>query len=291
MAQDKATRPQGEANVSDALATGAADLDAALSRSTAAISGYIPAESSGDASDAGSTAGGGSATADRVDDVAVGDLVADESDAGIPGEELTRDVAEQPPFEVVDDEAEELDELADDTLAATPDVVESDPRADEGELDDLEHMLDESDEVVDEADSSEVEIDDPQQLADAEAVAVAATSTRPMKRVRPKVKDDAVDIDAEARGDGRPVRKPATTAPVRKDKKTPARKDTAPSRTRTTPVQFVRESVAELRKVVWPTGTQVQQYFVVVLIFVLFIIAFVGLLDLGLGWLLLKLLG
>ena len=41
----------------------------------------------------------------------------------------------------------------------------------------------------------------------------------------------------------------------------------------------------------WPTGSQVRQYFVVVLAFVLFIIAFVGLLDFGLGWALLKLLG
>jgi preprotein translocase subunit SecE len=52
---------------------------------------------------------------------------------------------------------------------------------------------------------------------------------------------------------------------------------------RTGPIQFVRESVGELRKVVYPTGQQVLQYFVVVLIFVLVIIAYVSLLDLAFG--------
>ena len=52
---------------------------------------------------------------------------------------------------------------------------------------------------------------------------------------------------------------------------------------RTGPVKFVRESVGELRKVVYPTGQQLINYFIVVLVFVLFIIAYVSLLDLGLG--------
>jgi preprotein translocase subunit SecE len=52
---------------------------------------------------------------------------------------------------------------------------------------------------------------------------------------------------------------------------------------RTGPIQFVRESIGELRKVVYPTGHQVLQYFVVVLIFVLAIIAYVSLLDLVFG--------
>lgn len=52
---------------------------------------------------------------------------------------------------------------------------------------------------------------------------------------------------------------------------------------RTTPVKFVKQSVGELRKVVYPTGQQLVNYFVVVLVFVLFIIAYVSLLDLGIG--------
>ncbi len=59
----------------------------------------------------------------------------------------------------------------------------------------------------------------------------------------------------------------------------------------TGPVQFAAESVEELKKVVWPTWSQVQQYFWAVLVFVLIVIAYVGLLDLGFGWLLLKLFG
>ena len=76
-------------------------------------------------------------------------------------------------------------------------------------------------------------------------------------------------------------------APRSKGAATPSRNRPAkPSRTG--PVTFVRESVGELRKVVYPTGQQLLNYFVVVLVFVLFIIAFVSLLDLGLGWVVFK---
>jgi preprotein translocase subunit SecE len=52
---------------------------------------------------------------------------------------------------------------------------------------------------------------------------------------------------------------------------------------RTGPVTFYRQVVAELRKVVWPTRDQLVTYFFVVMAFVLFMIALVSLLDLGLG--------
>jgi preprotein translocase subunit SecE len=60
---------------------------------------------------------------------------------------------------------------------------------------------------------------------------------------------------------------------------------------RTGPVTFVKQSISELRKVVWPTGSQLTQYFVVVLIFVMFMIALVSVLDFAFGWALLKALG
>ena len=63
------------------------------------------------------------------------------------------------------------------------------------------------------------------------------------------------------------------------------------TRKRTTPVSFGRESADELRKVVWPTATQLRQYFVVVLVFVLLVIASVSALDLLFGWGLLKIFG
>jgi preprotein translocase subunit SecE len=69
----------------------------------------------------------------------------------------------------------------------------------------------------------------------------------------------------------------------KKDKATPKQRRDSVEHKRTGPVTFVKQSVAELRKVVYPTGPQLANYFVVVLIFVLFIIAYVSLLDLGIG--------
>ena len=48
---------------------------------------------------------------------------------------------------------------------------------------------------------------------------------------------------------------------------------------------FVRQVVAELRKVVRPTRQQLLTYWAVVLIFVVVVIAIVSVLDLGIGWL------
>lgn len=112
-----------------------------------------------------------------------------------------------------------------------------------------------------------VEVDDPAQLAQAESVAQKARSSRP-------------------------VRKGAATT-VAKGAPTTARKRSAQAVTDrpTGPVQFVGESVEQLKKVVWPTWSQVQQYFWAVLVFVLIVITYVGLLDLGFGWVMLKLFG
>ena len=52
---------------------------------------------------------------------------------------------------------------------------------------------------------------------------------------------------------------------------------------RTSPVTFYRQVVAELRKVVWPSQQQLVTYFLVVMVFVLFMIAIVSLLDLAFG--------
>jgi preprotein translocase subunit SecE len=79
---------------------------------------------------------------------------------------------------------------------------------------------------------------------------------------------------------------------VRKTKPTPKRDQSGQAEHHaTTPAQFVRQSIGELRKVVWPSGETVRQYWIVVLVFVAFIMAFVSLLDYGLGQLLLKLIG
>jgi len=52
---------------------------------------------------------------------------------------------------------------------------------------------------------------------------------------------------------------------------------------RTSPITFYRQVIAELRKVVWPTRPQVVNYFFVVLVFVLIMMAIVAGLDFGLG--------
>ena len=52
---------------------------------------------------------------------------------------------------------------------------------------------------------------------------------------------------------------------------------------RTSPITFYRQVVAELRKVVWPSQQQLVTYFLVVMVFVLVMIAYVSLLDLGFG--------
>lgn len=103
------------------------------------------------------------------------------------------------------------------------------------------------------------------------------------------------DEDADA-APVAPVKRRTAPAPVRKSAPTRRRAEAerevkASHEQRTTPVTFAKESVGELRKVVWPTGDQLRQYFIVVLIFVLFIIAYVGVLDLFFGWGLLKLFG
>ncbi|MEO7195574.1 MAG: preprotein translocase subunit SecE [Pseudonocardiaceae bacterium] len=48
-------------------------------------------------------------------------------------------------------------------------------------------------------------------------------------------------------------------------------------------IQFLREVVSELGKVIWPTRRELVVYTAVVLVFVSFMVAFVALLDMGLG--------
>ena len=62
-----------------------------------------------------------------------------------------------------------------------------------------------------------------------------------------------------------------------------ARRDSRDDRGRTSPVTFVRQVVAELRKVVWPTQQQLITYFFVVLVFVTVVMALVSVLDLAFG--------
>ena len=60
---------------------------------------------------------------------------------------------------------------------------------------------------------------------------------------------------------------------------------------RTSPTVFYRQVVAELRKVVWPTQEQLVTYFIVVMVFVLVMIAYVSVLDLAFGKAVFKIFG
>jgi len=158
-------------------------------------------------------------------------------------------------------------------------------------------------EELEAADAPETEapvIEDETQLDEATVAAASAASTRPVRR---KKKADAAKAEAEAPAEEpteetepaaapRPVRRQLTQAPVKKDRPTPTRAEaTKVEPKRTTPLTFVRQSIGELKKVVWPSGEQTGQYFVVVLVFVLFLMLVVVGLDTFFGWGLTKLLG
>ena len=190
------------------------------------------------------------------------------------GEDLTsRNLTEAEEYDVVDPEAEEL---------TTPDdVVDKTP----------EDMV----------------VDDPEQLEEAEKAAVSARSSRPVRkkdaagkpaRHGKPVRKGAKEVDAV---DGKPAAasaaKPAGPGPKRELTKAPVRKQSSKQKAaeqgshRTGPVTFTKQSVAELRKVKWPTGDELGQYFLVVLVFVLLIIAYVSGLDVLFGWIIIKLFG
>ena len=84
--------------------------------------------------------------------------------------------------------------------------------------------------------------------------------------------------------------KAATTATPKKGRPTPSRtrKEKGPSPIKRL-FRFLREVVAELRKVIWPTRRQLVTYTTVVLIFVSFMVALVAGLDIafakGVFWL------
>ncbi len=54
-----------------------------------------------------------------------------------------------------------------------------------------------------------------------------------------------------------------------------------PPKRRTTPALFIREVVAELRKVIWPTRRELRTYTIVALVFVLVMVLIVTSLDYG----------
>ena len=140
--------------------------------------------------------------------------------------------------------------------------------------------------VSDERDSADAAGDG----SDTESGGRTAVVTRPQrpsgKRSRQRADEDidgdatdsgAVDV-AEERDDTRAKDKPGKKAKKARGKKKPA----GPN-----PIVFVfnylKQVVAELRKVIWPNRKQMMTYTSVVLVFLAFMVALVGLADLGLA--------
>jgi preprotein translocase subunit SecE len=186
------------------------------------------------------------------------------------------------------------------TPADEPDIAQAACDADElvlgvpsgDELADVDLPMPESFEVVDDeaeelADGADAldEIDEDQ-LEEAEAEIEELTATAPVTQ-RPQKKTAATSV-AEAGAD-----RVAKAAPAKKNRPTRTRaeatKADAPKKTGLK--AFITQIVQELKKVSWPTGAQLGVFFVVVLVFVLFMIAFIGLLDVLFGWIMLNLFG
>jgi preprotein translocase subunit SecE len=115
-----------------------------------------------------------------------------------------------------------------------------------------------------------------------------AASRREQRRgARPAGRSDAEAGKKPAKA--KPAGKPAKSDPDSADAKgrpTPSRdKDRKESRTGlfSRLGRFLREVVAELKKVIWPTRKQLVTYTAVVLVFVAFMIAVISGLDLALG--------
>ncbi len=181
------------------------------------------------------------------------------------GDELAEtDLPAPDSFEVVDDEAEELIELPE-------------PEGDEA----VQSMF--ADEPADQIDRNQLE------TAEADMAAPAARH-RPVKKV-PRA--DAPSDQAEPEPAAEESVMAGPTAPAKKNRPTRSRAEaTRSDAPKKTGIRgFVGQVVQELKKVSWPTGGQLWVYFVVVLVFVLFMIAFIGLLDVFFGWIMLKMFG
>ncbi|MDR2895671.1 MAG: preprotein translocase subunit SecE [Propionibacteriaceae bacterium] len=137
-------------------------------------------------------------------------------------------------------------------------------------------VMDDQAEELDESADADQSIDEDQ-LEQGEAEVAALTSTEPSSK-RPQARTGSQSAAVMAAKKNRPTRSRAE-----------ATASDAPKKGNL--FTFVGQVVQELKKVSWPTGAQLAVYFVVVLFFVVFMIAFIGLLDVFFGWVMLKLFG
>jgi preprotein translocase subunit SecE len=108
------------------------------------------------------------------------------------------------------------------------------------------------------------------------------SSTEDTKPARSGAKSDADKVKPKAKAKSSADGKSAVTKGEHKGRPTPTRdrKESRPS-VFARLFRFLREVVAELRKVIWPTRKQMVTYTAVVLVFVAFMVAVIAGLDLA----------
>mgnify|MGYP001421937928 CR=1 FL=1 len=85
--------------------------------------------------------------------------------------------------------------------------------------------------------------------------------------------DSAVPTGKAGRGDTTVARRVRTDADVAEDTRV----------ARANPIQYIRQVVEELRKVIWPTRNEMVTYTIVVFLFLIFMTALVSGVDFGAG--------
>ena len=117
---------------------------------------------------------------------------------------------------------------------------------------------------------------------DASSSAVVTRPARPSgKRTRRAETDEDAGsaVDLATGTDAKPTKNGSGTA-----KKTAKKGADGPSRNPITFVwNYLKQVVAELRKVIWPNRKQMVSYTMVVLVFLAFMVALIGGVDLGVG--------
>jgi preprotein translocase subunit SecE len=90
-------------------------------------------------------------------------------------------------------------------------------------------------------------------------------------------------VDEEEAKSGKPSRaeRKAAKRRAQRDKAAGKSAPKTPRKKRTSPALFIRQIIAELRKVVWPTRPELLTYTGVVIVFVVAIIGIVALFDYG----------
>ena len=111
-----------------------------------------------------------------------------------------------------------------------------------------------------------------------------AVVTRPVRPTGKRSRRGAVDAESNAVDLATDTKAAPTKNGAGTGKKTAKKSADRPSRNPFTFVwTFLTQVVAELRKVIWPNRKQMVNYTAVVLVFLAFMVALIGLVDLGLA--------